>query len=99
MKTSTYPANGPRFIPYNEENLDVLRWLVRETFDKTIAADGLVLVEYADRDVDPASLNPKFREAALDALVESGGDRESARWREFTATAKLPPELEALITG
>lgn len=90
MKTRTYKTT----IPYTADtDLDLLRWLTRESFEHKIAADNLLLVEYTEQDVEPASIPPATRAWA----AEEFGTEPS--WREFTAVAKLPAELEALITG
>lgn len=90
MKTRSYKTT----IPYTADtDLDVLRWLTRESFELKIAADCMELVEYTEQDVDAATIPPKTRAWA----VEQFGTEPL--WREFTAEAKLPTELEALITG
>lgn len=74
-------------IPYNDDtDLELLRWLTRESFELKIAADNLELVEYTEQDVDPKTVPAKTR-----ALFPDHS------WREFTAAAKLPAELEALL--
>ena len=90
MKTRSYKTT----IPYNEDtDLDLLRWLTRESFQHKIAADGLELVEYAEADVDAATIPAATRAWA----VEEFGAEPS--WREFTAEAKFPADIEALIEG
>lgn len=85
MKTRTYKT----VIPYDDTaDMDVLRWLTRESFEKKIAGDGLELVEYSEQDVDPATIPPKTQ-----AMFPNHS------WREFTATAKLPADIEALINS
>lgn len=83
MKTRTYTTT----IPYTEDtDLALLRWLTRESFESKIAADNLLLVTYAEQDVDPATIPA----ATLAAFPDH-------KWRQFTAEAKLPAHLEALL--
>lgn len=87
MKTRTYKTT----IPYTADtDLDLLRWLTRESFEQKIAADNLILIEYTEHDVAPTAIPPATRAWAVE---EFGAE---PAWREFTAEAKLPPELEAL---
>lgn len=87
MKTRPYKTT----IPYTADtDLDLLRWLTRESFEQKSAADNLILIEYTEHDVDPATIPAATRTWA----VEKFGAEPA--WREFTAEAKLPPELEAL---
>jgi hypothetical protein len=86
VKTREYKTT----IPYTPDQLDMLRWHTRESFQWKIEADGLELVEYTETDVDASTIPPKTREWARDQF----GDEPL--WREFTALAKLPDELEAL---
>lgn len=83
MKTREYKTT----IPYTPDQLDMLRWHTRESFEWKIAADGLELIDYTEADVDAASIPPKTLEMFPGHL-----------WREFIAVAKLPDHLEALLT-
>lgn len=85
MQTKQYR----RLTPY-DDNLDLeqLRWHTRESFDRTIASDGLELIDYTETDIDPRSIPKKTRDLF-----------PNHKWREFTATAKLPAEMEALVAS
>lgn len=72
-------------IPFDPgTDLDTLRWLVRESFETTAAADGLVVTEYSDDEiVSPAAIDP----AAAKKLDRPVADYV---WRRFTATFTRP---------
>lgn len=49
----------PPLIPVERgADVDIVRWLARESVEKTVAADGMHLVEYHEREV-PAGEVPK----------------------------------------
>lgn len=54
---------------------DVLLWLVRESFDRQAAADGLVLTEFGEVDnVDPADVPPQMDHSAMPPRIDKVRD-------------------------
>lgn len=69
-----------------DTDLKTLRWLTRQSFEITATDDHLKVVEYAEREIDPAEIaaaNADHLELPIDQY----------RWLEFTATA-VPAERE-----
>lgn len=64
-------------------DLDVLRWLTRESMQDTAAADGLIVTDYREGEI-PAEEIPRANQEHLDRPIEDH------RWLEFTATAIRP---------
>lgn len=65
---------------------DVLRWLARESFEKTAASDGRQVVEYYERDVPPGEIPPKV----VEQLGRSATDFD---WFEFSGVGRFDQEL------
>lgn len=61
-------------------DLDVARWLARESFELKAAGDCLHIVTYAESTVTAADLPPK-------AAKQLGRPLDYYQWYEFTATA------------
>lgn len=67
-------------------DVQVARWLARESFEVTAAADGVEIVEYAERTVPVDEIPPR----ALEALGRPLTDFE---WYEFTGLGRLNKPL------
>ncbi|OHU55922.1 hypothetical protein BKG83_17255 [Mycobacteroides chelonae] len=66
-----------------DTDVDVLRWLARESFELTAAAEGLHIVEYRASTVPPESI-PRAAQDHLDLPIET------YTWHEFVAFAERP---------
>lgn len=64
-------------------DLEVLRWLTRESFEVTAAAEGLVVVEWSESEVPAADIPESNGEYLARPITEYV-------WREFTAVARRP---------
>ena len=62
------------------------RWLGRESFERTIAGDGLEIVDYAERLIPIAEVDPRLAEML-------GRPVDDFDWFEFSATGRLNQEL------
>ncbi|QFG11447.1 minor tail protein [Mycobacterium phage Ekdilam] len=63
-------------------DVEVLRWLTRESFERAAGFDGLTISEYAEREVPWTELPPKAAEH-LPLRVDEYD------WREFTGTGAV----------
>ncbi|AHB79556.1 hypothetical protein PBI_VALIDUS_26 [Mycobacterium phage Validus] len=63
-------------------DLEVLRWLTRESFDRTAGNLGLTIVEYNEREVPWTDLPPK---AAEHLPLRA----DEYTWHEFTAVGAI----------
>lgn len=63
-------------------DLDVLRWLTRESFERKAAGDCLIIVDYHEDTVAADDIPPKVGKQ-LDRPVKD------YTWRRFTATATV----------
>lgn len=72
-------------------NLEVARWLARESFEKKATADCLEIVEYAERDVPLNEIPPK-------AMQQLGRPLSDFTWHEFTALARVSQDLVDSLT-
>lgn len=61
-------------------DLDVTRWLARESFERKAVGDHLTILTWSEAEVDSADIPPK----AAKRLPRPAGDY---LWLEFTATA------------
>lgn len=66
-----------------DTDTDVLRWLARESFELTAAAEGLHIVEYRESTV-PLETIPRAAQDHLDLPIEA------YTWHEFVAYAERP---------
>jgi hypothetical protein len=67
-------------------DLDVLRWLERESFEKTATSDSMQLVEYSERTVPVESIDPKIVE-------QLGRPATDFDWFEFTGLGRMDEAL------
>ncbi len=95
----TEPAQQRRYrriIPLlpsvSAEDLAVMRWLTRESFEATAAADGLTVVDYAEATVPAGSIPAANKER----LTRPIGDY---RWHEFTALAERRTDPRPRMCG
>lgn len=72
-----------------DADLDVARWLVRESFELTAAAAGLVIVDYRDDGAVPATRIPKSNGKHLPHPIDA------YTWHEFVGTAERPARPSA----
>ncbi|QJD50326.1 minor tail protein [Mycobacterium phage MarkPhew] len=63
-------------------DVEVVRWLTRESFEKTAGFDGLTIVEYTEREVPWTDLPPKIAEHLPLRADEYD-------WREFVGTGAV----------
>jgi len=70
----------------NGADLEVLRWLERESFEKRATADSLQIVDYTERSVSVEDINPK-------AVEQLGRPATDFDWFEFTGVARLDESL------
>lgn len=76
-----FTRNYQTVIPVDPDaDLDVLRWLARESFERKAEGDCLRIVEFAEDEVSPDDLPPK-------AAKQLGKPLTEFQWRKFTATA------------
>lgn len=81
--TRTYRST----IPVDKDaDLDVMRWLMRESFERTAGGDSLRITDYREDEVDPSDIPPK-------AANDLGRPVADFLWFTFTATATVAPEL------
>ncbi|ALF01399.1 minor tail protein [Mycobacterium phage LilPharaoh] len=66
-------------------DLELLRWLTRESFENTAANMGLTITEYNEREVPWLDLPPR---AAEHLPLRA----DEYTWHEFSAVATLPQE-------
>lgn len=71
-----------------DTDLDVARWLVRESFELTAAAAGLTIVDYHDDAIVSADQIPKANGRHLAHPIDHYS------WREFVGVAQRPPRPE-----
>lgn len=81
--TRTYRSTIP-VLP--DADLEVMRWLMRESFEKTAAGDCLRITDYQETEVDAADIPPKIAN-------DLGRPVTDYRWWAFTATATVASEL------
>lgn len=68
-------------IPVDSDaDLEVVRWLTRESFDRKAAGDALAIITYSESEVSPDDIPPK----AAKRMPRPATDYV---WLEFTATA------------
>lgn len=83
--TRTYRST----IPVEPDaDLEVMRWLMRESFERTATGDSLRITDYQESEVDAADVPPK-------AANDLGRPVTDFRWFAFTATATVAPDLIA----
>lgn len=79
----TYRRVIPTLPSLPAEDLDTLRWLTRESFELTAAADHLVVVEYSEATIPAAKIpadNAKHLARPIRDYV----------WREYVAVVQRP---------
>jgi hypothetical protein len=59
-------------------DLEVLRWLTRETFERKAELDALRIIDYTEAEVDPDELPPK-------AAKQLGRPLTEFQWHRFSA--------------
>ena len=70
-----------RVIPLRPgDDVDVLRWLTRESFERKAAGDALRIDTYLEAEVDAADIPPKAAKYLPHPVTDY-------RWFSFTATA------------
>lgn len=69
-----------------DADLEVMRWLMRESFERTAAGDSLCITDYREDEVAAADIPPKVAQD----LGRPVGDFV---WFAFTATATVAPGL------
>lgn len=73
-----------RIIPLEPgQDLELLRWLTRESFETTAANDACVVVDYSERDVP-------FDEIPPEVVKRMRLPVRRYRWREYVAIAQRP---------
>lgn len=81
--TRTYRST----IPVDKDaDLAVMRWLMRESFERTATSDSLHITEYTEVEVAPEDIPPKVAK-------DLGRPVTDFLWFSFTATATVLPEL------
>ena len=65
----------------DDDDLDVVRWLARESIEKAADRGDLQVVDYTETIVDPADLPPK-------AAQPLGGRNDAWRWIAFEGVAR-----------
>ncbi|AID58834.1 minor tail protein [Mycobacterium phage Gaia] len=83
MRTRTLEVIAP-ITPDME--VDVLRWLNRESFEIMAEDRGLMVIDYIETELDPKTISRESRELMPDA-----------RWVEFKVVCKYQPEIEELL--
>lgn len=67
-------------------DVELGRWLARESFEKKAASDGLNIVDYSEREVPVDDIPPKV-------LEQLGRPLTDFTWFEFSGTGRLNQEL------
>jgi hypothetical protein len=76
-----FTRNYQTIIPVDPDaDLDVLRWLTRESFERKAEGDCLRIVEFLEAEVAPDDLPPK-------AAKQLGKPLTEFQWHRFSATA------------
>lgn len=70
----------------------LLSWLARESAEKKLAADGLVVAEYTERELSVEDVPPK-------ALKQLGRPLEDFRWFEFSGLGRVNKPLLDWLTA
>lgn len=83
MRTKTLKVTSPA---EPGADIEVLRWLTRESFEHRAAGLNLEIVEYTETEVESREVSSAARELYPDA-----------KWIRFEAICKYPPEIEALL--
>ncbi len=69
-----------------DTDLEVARWLIRESFERKATSDSLRINDYQEESVAPEDIPPKVAE-------DLGKPVSDFVWFTFTATATVLPEL------
>lgn len=69
-----------------DADLEVMRWLMRESFERTATGDSLVITDYRESEVPADDIPPKVAK-------ELGRPISDFRWFAFDATATVMPGL------
>lgn len=69
-----------------DADIEVARWLARESFENTAAADCLQIVEYTERELAIDDIPPRV-------LGQLGRPLSDFRWFEFTGVGELNQPL------
>lgn len=79
-----YTRTYHTIIPVEPDaDLDVLRWLTRESFERKADSDCLRIVDYTETEIGADQIPPK----AAKRLPRPVSDYQ---WHSFTATATVP---------
>lgn len=82
-----YRKNYSTIVPIEHGiDLDVARWLARESFEKTVAGDCLELVEYVEEELQVDDIPPK-------AMEQLGRPLTDFRFFKFSGVGQLNQEL------
>ncbi|AEK07986.1 hypothetical protein ANAYA_27 [Mycobacterium phage Anaya] len=88
-----YTKNYRTIVPLEPGvDLDVARWLARESFERAAGNMGLTIVEYAEREVPWTDLPPK----AAEHLARHA---DEYTWFEFTGVGSIPTETIEWLTA
>lgn len=81
--TRTYRS----IIPVDPDaDLEVMRWLMRESFERTAAGDSLQITDYREQEIPAADIPPKVAQ-------DLGRPVADYLWFGFTATATVAAGL------
>lgn len=83
VDVKSYRRIIPVLASVPDADLDVLRWLTRESLEVTAASDGLVVVDWSESAVPASSIPESNREHLARPIT-------AYVWREFVATARRP---------
>lgn len=76
-----YTKHYDRIIPVDlDADVDVLRWLMRESFDTTAEKDCVRIVEYTEAQISPDDVSPRVAKELNRPLTDFA-------WWRFTAVA------------
>ncbi|QFG09218.1 hypothetical protein SEA_EFRA2_26 [Mycobacterium phage Efra2] len=88
-----YTKSYRTIVPLEPDaDLDLARWLARESFERTAGNMGLTIVEYAEREVSWLDLPPK---AAEHLPLRA----DEYTWYEFTGVGAIPAEAIEWLTA
>lgn len=69
-----------------DTDLEVMRWLMRESFERTATGDSLVITDYQESELAADDIPPKVAQ-------QLGRPISDFRWFAFDATATVMPGL------
>jgi len=87
--TVAYIRTYRTVIPLNPgDDLEVARWLTRESFERKAASDALAIITYDESEMSAADIPPKAAKRLPRPATEY-------RWLVFTATATAAVTVDA----